>query len=141
MIDKFKGEYRWLSNFWPARVRLDGVDFPTVEHAYQAGKVLSPEIRERIRALPTPAAAKRFGKRLGKTIPFRPAWSETFKVSLMRYLLWQKFTQPDLRQRLILTGHQELVEGNYWHDRFFGRCRCRSWGALQRARGILAAPP
>ncbi|MHC1767358.1 MAG: NADAR family protein [Verrucomicrobiia bacterium] len=128
MIDKFKGEYGWLSNFWPAPVRLDGIEFPTVEHAYQAGKVLSHEIRERIRTLPTPADAKRFGKRLGKSIPYRPAWSETFKVALMRYLLWQKFTRPDLRQRLLLTGHEELVEGGHWHDCFFGCCRCSKCG-------------
>lgn len=128
MIDHFKGEYRWLSNFWPARVPLDGVEFPTVEHAYQAGKVLSPEIRERIRVLPTAADAKRFGRRIGRAIPFRPAWSERFRISLMRYLLWQKFTHADLRQRLILTGHQELVECGHWHDVFWGRCSCRKCG-------------
>lgn len=128
MIDRFKGEYRWLSNFWLASVRLDGVEYPTVEHAYQAGKVLSPDIRERIRMLPTPADAKRFGKRLGKTVPYRPAWNEAFKVALMRYLLWQKFTHSDLRQRLILTGDKVLVEGGNWHDCFFGCCRCSKCG-------------
>lgn len=125
MIDRFKGEYRWLSNFWPAPVRLDGIEFQTVEHAYQAGKTLCPQIRERIRTLPTPADAKAFGRRLGKTVPYRPAWNETFKVALMRYLLWQKFTHPDLRQRLILTGDEELVEGNHWCDVVWGRCHCR----------------
>lgn len=38
MIKEFQGEYRWLSNFWPARVVLDGVEYPTVENAYQASK-------------------------------------------------------------------------------------------------------
>lgn len=128
MIDRFKGEYAWLSNFYPAAVALDGVEFPTVEHAYQAGKVLSSEIRERIRTLPTPADAKRFAKKLRRAIPYRPAWNETFKISLMRYLLWQKFTHPDLRQRLILTGDEELVEGNHWCDVVWGRCNCKTCG-------------
>jgi len=128
MIDRFRGEYRWLSNFWPARVRLDGVEFATVEAAYQAAKVLSPEIRERIRALPTPAAAKKFGKRLGAVVPYRPAWSDSFKVNLMRYLLWQKFSDPILRQRLIDTGDELLVECGHWHDQFFGCCRCSKCG-------------
>lgn len=126
MINKFKGDYVWLSNFYPVPVKLDGLIFPTLEHGYQAGKTLSSQIRERIRLLPTPAAAKVFGKRIGKSIPYRPAWSETFKVALMRYLLWQKFTNPNLRQRLISTGDEELVEGGNWHDRFFGRCYCKT---------------
>lgn len=128
MIDRFKGKYGWLSNFYPARVVLDGVVFPSLEHGYQAGKVLSYEIRERIRALPTPGAAKRFGKRIGKTIPYRPAWSQSFRINLMRYLLWQKFSDPILRQRLIDTGDELLVECGHWHDQFFGCCRCSKCG-------------
>ena len=34
----FEGEYSWLSNFWPVEVVLDGMVFPSVEHAYQAAK-------------------------------------------------------------------------------------------------------
>ena len=34
----FRGELRWLSNFWPARVKFAGYTFPCVENAYQAGK-------------------------------------------------------------------------------------------------------
>jgi ribA/ribD-fused uncharacterized protein len=148
MIDRFKGEYRWLSNFSPARVVPDGVEFPSVEHAYQAGKVLSPEIRERIRALPTAADAKRFSKRIGKLIPYRPAWGETFKISLMRFLLWQKFSDSALRQRLLATGDAVLVEGNTWHDCTFGRCTCSKCGGrglnwlgvlLMEIRGELRA--
>ena len=138
MVDRFKGEYRWLSNFSPARVLLDGVVFPSVEHAYQAGKVLSPEIRERIRALPTAAEAKRFGKKVGKGIPCRPAWNETFKVNLMRFLLWQKFSDPALSQRLLATGDEMLVEGNTWHDCTFGCCRCSECGGRgQNWLGVL----
>jgi ribA/ribD-fused uncharacterized protein len=148
MIDRFKGEYRWLSNFWAARVTLDGVEFPSVEHAYQAGKILSPEVRERIRALPTAAEAKRFSKKVGKVISYRPAWSETFRINLMRFLQWQKFSDPALRQRLLATGDAMLVEGNTWHDCTFGCCRCSKCGGrglnwlgvlLMEIRGELRA--
>ena len=110
MIDKFKGEYRWLSNFWPARVRLDGVEFPTVEHAYQAGKVLDPEIREKIRCLPSAGDAKRFGKRFGKSVPFRPAWNDEFKISLMRNMLESRFARRSPTRHSLLTRGLLLPE-------------------------------
>jgi predicted NAD-dependent protein-ADP-ribosyltransferase YbiA (DUF1768 family) len=34
-IDKFEGEYRFLSNFYPQPVIFEGMLFPSVEHAYQ----------------------------------------------------------------------------------------------------------
>ena len=48
VIDRFDGEYRFLSNFWYARVSLDGVVYPYVENAYQAAKT-----QETIRPLQT----------------------------------------------------------------------------------------
>lgn len=38
VIDRFSGEYRFLSNFYLAEVELDGEVYPTVEHAFQAAK-------------------------------------------------------------------------------------------------------
>ena len=35
-ITRFHEEYRFLSNFYPVKVEYDGVQYPTVEHAYQA---------------------------------------------------------------------------------------------------------
>ena len=35
-----------------------------------------------------------------------------------------KFTQnPELAEKLLATGEQELVEGNNWNDTFWGMCR------------------
>lgn len=46
MIDRFDGtKYRFLSNFWPAIVFYDGLEYPTTEHAYQAAKTLDWEKR------------------------------------------------------------------------------------------------
>ena len=45
----------YLSNFWPARVMLDGVEYPSTEHAYQAAKTLDKVTRERIRQIETRA--------------------------------------------------------------------------------------
>lgn len=41
-IRSFTGTHRFLSNFHPAPVLLDGVVYPTVEHAFQAAKARAP---------------------------------------------------------------------------------------------------
>lgn len=118
MINAFMDEYRWLSNFWFVPVELDGVSYSSVEHAYQAAKTLDLEARERIRAAKDPGAAKR----LGKGVVLRADWQQV-RVQVMRDLVRQKFQQPYLAQKLLDTGDQELVEGNWWGDTFWGVCK------------------
>ena len=118
-IDSFKDEHRFLSNFYPSPVEFEGIRFPTVEHAYQFAKTLNEEWRERIRQAPTPGKAKR----LGHKAPSRENWKE-IKVGVMGELLKQKFAEAELKRRLIETAGQEIVEGNYWHDNFWGVCFC-----------------
>ena len=119
-IDDFRGAYHFLSNFASAQVVLDGVTYPTLEHAYQAAKTLEPEGREQIRAASTPDLARKMGRKLA----MRPDWPEV-KVEVMRDLVRQKFEgRPDLHDLLLATGEAELVEGNTWHDNFWGDCRC-----------------
>lgn len=125
-IDDFHGDYAFLSNFAPAPVSLDGVRYPTVEHAYQAAKTLEPREREKIRSASTPGLARKLGRKLTK----RPDWPD-LKVDIMRDLIRQKFEgQPDLKNRLLATGAAELVEGNTWHDNFWGDCRCSKCAVL-----------
>ena len=38
VILEFKGEYAFLSNFYPSTFILDGKIYPTVEHYFQAQK-------------------------------------------------------------------------------------------------------
>ena len=116
MIDRFDGEYRWLSNFWPSPVLLDGLLYPTVEHAYQAAKTVLPNERTLIGSLATPGQAKRAGRK----VTMRPDW-EGMKIDIMTRLVEKKFLYHDaLRIKLILTGDEKLVEGNTWGDRFWG---------------------
>ena len=108
MISSFDGEYRFLSNFYPAEVEYEGVRYPTVEHAYQAAKTLVHEIREAIRACPSAGQAKR----AGRTIGLRPGW-DGIKDSTMLQLLREKFFKhKDLGDRLLDTAPEELVVCN-----------------------------
>jgi len=47
-------------------------------------------------------------------------------------LLRKKFSDdhPELKQKLIDTGDDHLVEGNTWHDNHFGVCVCIACGSV-----------
>lgn len=120
VIVNFKGRYRFLSNFYPTKVGMSGIEYPTVEHAYQAAKTDNRVLRIAIAATATPGKAKR----LGRKVPLRPGW-DTIKEAIMRELLWQKFQDPQLAKKLLATAPAVLVEGNYWHDSWWGVCYCQ----------------
>lgn len=115
MIDSFRGAHAFLSNFHDSPVEYEGVEYPTVEHAYQAAKTLNGELRLNALGL-TAGQVKRWGAKL----PRRADW---FGVSLgvMEELVREKFMRhPDLLEKLLATGEEELVEGNNWGDAFWG---------------------
>ena len=120
-ITFFRGQYRFLSNFFPSLVEYQGKIWPTIEHAYQASKTLDYDLQEEIRLAPTPGKAKR----LGRSVVLRSDWNE-IRVGIMRDLIKLKFANPHLRERLMGTGLAYLVEGNHWHDNFWGDCHCNS---------------
>lgn len=120
MISNFHGKYAFLSNFWSVPVRYEGLRYPTLEHAYQAAKTLDRDNRLAIASIPAWEAAK--AKKAGRKLAMRPDW-DTVKVSIMRELIKEKFhPHTELSQMLLDTGDQELVEGNWWGDTFWGIC-------------------
>lgn len=126
-VNSFDGPYRFLSNFWPNEVTFDDETYPSIEHAYQAAKTLDPEDREKIRLAPTAAKAKKFGK----VVTLRPDWNDV-RLDIMKELLQQKFSNPTLRDLLIATGDEELIEGNWWGDVYWGKCRGKGENHLGR---------
>ncbi len=117
-IDKFAGEYRWLSNFFPAPIQYGGAEYPSSEHLYQAMKTLDPQEREWVRISPTAGVAKKRGQK----VTVRDNWSE-IKYEIMTSILAIKFEQnPELRGKLLATGDAELIEGNFWNDVEWGVC-------------------
>jgi ribA/ribD-fused uncharacterized protein len=117
-IDLFKGDYSWLSNFHMVPVEFEGLTYPSVEHAYQAAKSNCSEQRQRI----SEAATAGLAKRLGKGVTLRSDWEEV-KIDIMTSLVRQKFSNPSLRALLLSTDDKELIEGNWWNDKFWGVCR------------------
>lgn len=119
MITRFSDNFRFLSNFWPCEIQFDGYTYPSVEHAYQAAKTLDPGERKIIRACSTPGRAKRAGRKAH----LRPDW-DNVKLQIMSDLVTQKFTDPNLARKLRATSPKALIEGNNWHDNFWGICLC-----------------
>ena len=119
MIDSFKGDYRWLSNFEMCDVWYEGDCYPSSEHAFQAAKTLVKDERRSIQFADTPGKAKK----LGQEVTLQKDWTPEKRIRIMRTILRNKFIYNDhLKQKLLDTGNEELVEGNTWGDTFWGVC-------------------
>lgn len=111
-ILKFDGDYAFLSNFYDCKIECLGHKFSSVEAAFQAFKC-PRRFAEFVNLTPFEA------KRLGRKVELRDDW-EKVKVSIMRMLLQQKFSNFTLKQKLLSTGNKVLIESNYWKDDFWG---------------------
>ena len=128
MIKEFSGTYEFLSNFWHSPFIHEGIEYPTNEHFFQAMKTLDPKERMWIASAETPGIAKR----RGRSCTLRSDW-EAVKEQVMLTGLRSKFNQPTLRTMLLMTGDQELVEGNWWGDTYWGVCN----GVGRNRLGVL----
>lgn len=125
-IDKFEGQYWFLSNFFTVEITYKGKVYPSSEHIYQAFKTLDAEEQETVRLASTAGKSKR----LGKTVTLRSDWDE-IKDELMEDILFHKFRQgAGLASQLIATGDAELIEGNSWGDEYWGVCNGIGWNKL-----------
>jgi N-glycosidase YbiA len=128
VIDRFtfyeKGRYvhHVYSNFF---IEPDGT---CVEIEFQVRKHVGHPWRQAIiRACGSPGKAKRLGRRWKLTKAELRQW-EIDRVGVMADFLEKKFTDHDELGRMLLkTGDALMVEGNDWHDTFWGVCEgnCR----------------
>jgi hypothetical protein len=134
--------YREFSNFFPSAFDLDGKQWPTVEHYFQAQKFTStPEYQEEIRLAKTPEKAKNFGGSREK--PIRADWDQV-REDVMKKAIKAKFTQnTDLKALLLSTGNRPLVEANptdsYWGYGRTKKGKNRMGILLQQLRDELRA--
>jgi ribA/ribD-fused uncharacterized protein len=92
--------------------------YPSAEHAFQAMKTLNSAERRSIALAATPGQAKKAGRALS----LREDW-ERVKDEQMLKILRVKFAVAPLAEKLLETGDQELVEGNWWGDTYWGVCK------------------
>lgn len=134
MITEFKGEYDRLSSFYPVEVTIHNRVYPTVEQAYQSVKSYreswkatcsSPRIK--------PGEIKRASRNLEDIRPDR----DRIKLSVMEYLVLQKFKQEPFRSKLLATGDLNIAEGNRRGDDFRGICLKKNKGQNHLGRMIM----
>lgn len=119
-VFSFKGKHWFLSNFYPSPFLNNRTKWPTVEHYFQAMKTTTQPDFLRIRNALLPGEAKG----LGRKVVIRDDW-EFVKTSIMLDAVRMKFDQnPKLVDLLVDTRAGTLVEGNTWHDNFWGVCTC-----------------
>jgi ribA/ribD-fused uncharacterized protein len=117
-ITSFAGQYRFLSNFYPAKFDYMGYNWPTAEHAYQASKSIDKNLWD-LFAHGNISAGE--SKRLGSEILIKPDW-EKEKLHVMRNIVTAKFHQnEELMGMLLETKGFDLIEGNTWGDTFWGQ--------------------
>jgi ribA/ribD-fused uncharacterized protein len=120
MINEFRGEYFFLSNFYSKPITYRGITYMNNEAAFQAQKTLNP-IEKMAFSKFDPSKAKRQGRR----VSLRKDWEE-IKDDIMYEICKAKFSQnEDLRDKLLATGNEYLEEGTTgWHDNYWGNCSC-----------------
>ena len=117
MAKGFFNDNRFLSNFHPCLIKYENLEYPSAEHLYVALKTTDESIREAIAGIPAAKDVKAFGM----TIKLRPNWND-IRLSMMYIVVSEKFQQnKDLAEKLIATGDNELVEHNWWNDKYWGK--------------------
>jgi ribA/ribD-fused uncharacterized protein len=111
-------EHNWPSNFF---IEPDGSH---VEAEYQAAKHAGHPWRQATILRCKPGKAKKLGRRWKLSDYQLMEWNNR-KITVMRDLLRQKiYDHPEVFVALCMTGDDELVERNWWHDNFWGDCTC-----------------
>jgi ribA/ribD-fused uncharacterized protein len=115
MIKEFQKEYRWLSNFAPCKIKLDNLEYQSVEHAYMSAKNEDIAWKEFCQKTTKPGEVKQASKK----ITLVSNWNE-IKIKIMSLCIDQKYNQEPYKTLLLNTNNEYIQEGNYWKDTFWG---------------------
>jgi len=123
-IDRFTGEYHFLSNMAPLDNKVAtpyGVEVATAEQLYSAARFQRESARLVILESDTGYHAKKLvGSLEASGSPTLENWDQ-LRLPTMRDCVLVKFaSNPELAKRLLATGDEELVEGNKRGDDFWG---------------------
>lgn len=113
-IKGFFGPYRWLSNFHLNPVYSNDIYFPSAENAFQAAKCINNSDKFQFTKC-SPVEAKY----IGRQVKIIDCW-DTYRIRIMYDVLREKFTDQELKEKLLETGDRYLEETNDWGDNFWG---------------------
>jgi ribA/ribD-fused uncharacterized protein len=129
----YEQDHYYLSNFSAFRLRWDGIDFDTSEHAYHWEKFkISGVDTSRVGRLIYGARSAHEAFKIAEALKGerRADW-DSVKVDAMRRILREKARQHEyVRRKLLETGARQLIE-NSWRDDYWG------WGEKRDGQNML----
>ena len=118
VIDSFRDRYYFLSNMYPTNIKYKGLNFACSESLFQSYKCANNGDRFVFEFISGYKAKSR-----GREVKFVENWDK-IKLDAMESTLRLKFSDKNLANKLMATKEAELIEGNTWHDNFWGVCKC-----------------
>jgi len=134
IINKVKEEWGSLGNMSKHPITMHCVDYPRAEHLFQALRLSCDKLREEIRSISNPMAAKMRAKKLMKENPDKLIVEPQSQSDIlnMELVLRLKVTQhQDVRELLIATQDRTIVEDATRRQRGSGLF----WGAALQEDG------
>lgn len=113
-IHSFTDDYSFLSNSFPCTIEIDGLKFNSAEAAFWSQRVKDINARRKYARLsPNKAREKAL-----QAVPIDD-WDEV-KDDIMRKVLKIKFSNPDLKKKLLDTKVQNLYNNTTYRDEYWG---------------------
>jgi ribA/ribD-fused uncharacterized protein len=134
--------YGCFSNFSLHPIQIEGLDWSTVEHFYQASKLVGTpdeELIAAIRCAHTPSEAAALGRVPHRHI--RADWAVAKKQVMWQGVLTKFLSHTDIQAILLATGEEQIVENSpsdyYWGCGKDGRGRNELGKLLMKVRQEL----
>lgn len=115
-IKGFRGEYRFLSNFYDCAYSDGSINFFCSEQGYMFEKSCDPEYRKRILACTSAYQCKT----VGRHAKLNEDWDSIKRYEAMLKHLRLKFAVPAMRDLILATQNRYLEETNYHYDVHWG---------------------
>lgn len=111
-------KYGNFSNFAPSRIFIDGENWTTVEHYFQANKFDDESLRSKIKKFESPMKAANEGRKRKHALI--KDWEEKKETIMFKGLMAKFLQNPNLKKELLQTGTMLIVEhtknDDYWGD-------------------------
>lgn len=117
-VCRFKGDCRFLSNFYQYPFEFKGMVYTTAQTAFETQKYFYDEYKSK-------CALQKSGDANAPT-----NWDD-ISYDIMNEILHAKFAVPELAEKLKATGDDDLEEHNRCHDNRWGKCTCKKCSAQE----------
>ena len=123
------GKYKALTNSYPSRITVEGITYPTLEHAFQAAKLTDTETKVLISKAKLPDVSSLVEKRFTRPNSKEIQWATMYQLMKLKFE-----SNPTLASLLQDTGNHRLA-----YPKKHRRRRNKLESILMKVRGELRA--